>query len=49
VSDSLAKFAAERGEHEAEWVKHLSSNIRAYLKESRAWLGKKTIRRVVEQ
>jgi hypothetical protein len=37
---ALAKFAAERGEHKAEWVKHLSTNIRTYFKESRAWLGK---------
>jgi hypothetical protein len=37
---ALAKFAAERGEHKCDWVKHLSANIRAYFKESRAWLRK---------
>jgi len=37
---ALARFAAERGEHKAEWVKHLSTNIRAYFKRSHAWLVK---------
>jgi len=37
---ALAKFAAERGEHKAEWVKHLSTNVRAYFKQSCSWLVK---------
>ena len=37
---ALAKFASERGEQDASWVKHLSTNVRAYFKESRAWLRK---------
>jgi hypothetical protein len=37
---ALARFAAERGEHKAEWVDHLSTNIRAYFKKSSAWLAK---------
>jgi len=37
---ALARFAAERGEQNAKWVKHLSTNVRAYFKESRAWLRK---------
>ena len=37
---ALARFAAERGELNAKWGKHLSTNVRAYFKESRAWLRK---------
>jgi hypothetical protein len=37
---ALARFAAERGEHKTEWVRHLSTNIRTYFKRSRAWLAK---------
>jgi hypothetical protein len=37
---ALARFAAERAELNAKWVKHLSTNVRAYFKESRAWLRK---------
>ena len=37
---ALARFAAERGEQDAKWAKHLSTNVRAYFKESRAWLRK---------
>jgi hypothetical protein len=37
---ALARFAAERGEHRAEWMKHLSTNLRTYFKQSRTWLGK---------
>lgn len=29
---ALAKFAAERGEDRPEWVRHLSTNVRAYCK-----------------
>ncbi len=37
---ALAKFAVERGESKSEWVKFLSTNVRAYYKRSRAWLDK---------
>src|SRR5262249_14673197 len=37
---ALAKFAAERGEPKSEWVEHLSTNVRAYFKQSRNWLLK---------
>jgi hypothetical protein len=37
---ALAKFALGRGEHKPEWVKHLSTNVRTYFKQSRAWLEK---------
>ena len=37
---ALARFAAERGEQKSEWAKHLSTNVRAYFKQSRAWLIK---------
>jgi hypothetical protein len=43
---ALAKFAAERGEDRADWVRHLSTNVRAYYKRSRAYL-KKVSQRVV--
>jgi hypothetical protein len=37
---ALAKFAAERGEQKSEWVRSLSTNVRAYFKQSRTWLVK---------
>jgi len=37
---ALAKFAAERGERKPEWARHLSTNVRAYFKQSSAWLAK---------
>jgi hypothetical protein len=37
-----AKFAAERGEDKPEWIKFLSTNVRAYYKSSRAWLTRNT-------
>jgi hypothetical protein len=37
---ALAKFATERGEDRPEWTRHLSTNVRAYFKRSRAWLEK---------
>jgi hypothetical protein len=37
---ALAKFAAERGEARPEWVRHLSTNVRAYYKSSRPYVGK---------
>jgi len=37
---ALAKFATEREEERSEWVKHLSTNVRAYYKRSRSWLAK---------
>jgi hypothetical protein len=39
---ALAKFAVERGEEKIAWEKHLSTNVRAYYKPSRAWLAKNT-------
>jgi hypothetical protein len=39
-----AKFAAERGESQPEWARHLSTNVRAYFKRSSAWLAKKPVR-----
>ncbi len=39
---ALARFASERGEEKPEWVKHLSTNVRAYFKRSRAWLARNT-------
>jgi hypothetical protein len=38
--DCGAKFAAERGEIKPEWTQHLSTNVLAYFKRSRAWLAK---------
>ncbi len=35
---ALAKFASERREDRPEWAKHLTTNVRAYYKRSRAWL-----------
>jgi hypothetical protein len=37
---ALAKFALERSEHKVAWERHLSTNVRAYFKRSRAWLVK---------
>jgi predicted metal-dependent hydrolase len=37
---ALARFATERGEHKAEWLKHLSTNVRSYFKQSLVWLVK---------
>jgi hypothetical protein len=37
---ALARFAAERSELNAVWLKHLSTNVRTYFKQSRTWLGK---------
>jgi hypothetical protein len=37
---ALARFAIERGEDRPEWVRHLSTNIKAYYKHSRAYLEK---------
>jgi hypothetical protein len=37
---ALARFAAERGEQNSKWVKHLSTNVRAYFKKSRGCLRK---------
>lgn len=39
---ALARFAGERGEDRPEWVNHLSTNVRAYFKRSRAWLVRNT-------
>jgi len=40
---ALAKFAAERGEDNSEWARHLSTNVRAYFNRSLAWLKKNTL------
>jgi hypothetical protein len=37
---ALAKFAVERGEVKSDWARHLSTNVYAYYKKSRAWLAK---------
>jgi hypothetical protein len=37
---ALAKFAAERGELQPDWTRHLSTNVRAYFKRSSSWLAK---------
>jgi hypothetical protein len=37
---ALAKFALERGEDGSQWSKHLSTNVQADFKRSRAWLAK---------
>jgi|SRR5579864_1280229 len=36
---ALAKFMLERGERNPSWIKHLSTNVRAYCKKSRIWLA----------
>jgi hypothetical protein len=36
----LAKLVVERNEDKVAWEKHLSTNVRAYFKRSRAWLAK---------
>jgi len=37
---ALAKFVVERSEKRVVWERHLSTNVRAYFKRSRAWLAK---------
>jgi hypothetical protein len=37
---ALAKFATERGEHKADWARHLSPNVRSDFRRSKCWLGK---------
>jgi hypothetical protein len=39
---ALAKFGRERGEDRPPWVRHLSTNVRAYYKRSRDYLKKAT-------
>jgi hypothetical protein len=39
---ALARFTVERGEDKPEWLRHLSTNVRAYFKRSRAWLARNT-------
>ena len=36
---ALARFAVERRENKAEWVRHLSPNVRADFKRSKRWLA----------
>jgi hypothetical protein len=38
---ALARFAHERGESEPEWSKHLSTNLKAWFRQSEKWLEKK--------
>ncbi len=40
---ALARFARERKEHKPEWAAHLSTNARAYFKNSAAWLEKNDV------
>jgi hypothetical protein len=40
---ALAKFAAERNEDRPDWVRHLSTDVRAYYKRSRDYLGRNQI------
>ena len=35
---AIAKFMLERSEENPAWIKHLSTNVKAYLKKSRTWL-----------
>jgi hypothetical protein len=35
---ALARFASERGEWEPEWSRHLSTNLRAWFRQSERWL-----------
>jgi hypothetical protein len=37
---AFARFAAERGESDPPWTRHLSTNVRAYFRRSSAWLVK---------
>ena len=37
---ALAKLVLERGEDRVAWERHLSTNVKAYFKSSRAWLAK---------
>jgi hypothetical protein len=36
---ALAKFVVERNENKIAWERHLSTNVRSYFKQSRAWLA----------
>jgi len=37
---ALARFAAERGEDQPQWTAHLSTNLKAWFRQSAAWLKK---------
>jgi hypothetical protein len=37
---AIARFALERGDENATWAKHLSTNVHSYFKRSQAWLRK---------
>jgi hypothetical protein len=39
---ALALFAKERGESDPPWISHLSTNLKAYFKQSAAWLVRDT-------
>ena len=41
---ALARFASERDENKPEWSRHLSTNVRAFYRRSRAWLAKNSDR-----
>ena len=40
---AFARFAAERGEADPQWARHLSTNVRAYLRRSSAWIAKNAV------
>lgn len=37
---ALARFAKERGEYRPAWIAYLSTNLKAYFKQSESWLAK---------
>jgi hypothetical protein len=37
---ALAKFISERGEEKVVWERHLSTNVRAYFRQSQRWIAK---------
>jgi hypothetical protein len=45
---ALAKFATERNEDRPDWVRHLSTNVRAYCKRSLAYLQKSGLKPTAE-
>jgi hypothetical protein len=40
---ALARFAFDRGEDQAPWTVHLSTNLKAYFQQSMAWLRKNAV------
>jgi hypothetical protein len=35
---ALARFAHERGENNPQWIAHLSTNLKAWFRQSTKWL-----------